>query len=674
MLRCPEQGIRIIVSMKRSTTSAALAGLVLGSALTFLGPASPASAGAPVAITGRASALPGAVEAPSGGVSSDARISGSGRYVLFSSTARLVPEDTDATKDVYRKDLLTDDLVRVNLTYNGSAANNSSIAGAISYDGRYAAYWSWADNLVVGDTNVKADVFLRDLQTGTTERVSVNSLEQQGTGASPSDQDGTIDISNDGRYIAFSSTSPNFGIDADTQSDIYVRDRTAGITDLVSVDSSEVAGNGDSYRPSMSSNGRYVAFESGATNLVAGDTNASVDAFVRDRTDGATTRVSVHDNDSQSATGGFDPWMDDNGTRVVFASSSKLNALDPNNQNDVFVRDRGALSTTLASVGTDGWAAGLSQDPTISPDGLYVAFQSTSTKAMAGANSWETIYTRRLATGTVTRISAPTGGAVVGGASSHPSLSYDGLAVAFDSASSALVTNDTNGSKDVFFRRNVSFGPYVTTTTFAQRQAADFLGNAEPGTSGPIDAKIRNGASPERIIADLANAPAFAGKRPALVRLYVAYFKRLPDLGGLNYWVNKLNAGMKLDKVSATFAASSEFKTKYGNTTNEQFVKLVYVNVFNRQPDAGGLAYWTKKLDQGLSRGSVLTNFSESSEGKRRLEGYVGATLLSLGMIHKMPTGNLQTNLLDQGVGGSGNPSAQARVLIDSPEYAATVQ
>lgn len=658
-----------MTTMKRTITSAALAGLALGSALTFLGPASPAAAaGSPVAITGRASVLPGAVQAPSGGDSTDARVNGSGRYVIFSSTARLVPEDTDSAKDVYRKDLLTDDLVRVNTTYNGSAANNSSTAGAISYDGRYVAYWSWASNLVAGDTNVKADVFLKDLQTGTTERVSVSSTEAQGTGASPTDQDGTIDMTNDGRYIVFSSTSPNFGPDADTTSDVFVRDRTAGTTTLLSVNSDEISTDGDSFRPSMSSDGRYIAFESAATNLVTADTNGAVDAYVRDRQAGTTVRVSLQDGGAQAATGGFDPWIDDSGNKVVFASSSKMNALDPNNQNDVYVRTISGNSTVLASVGTDGWAAGLSQDPTISNDGLYVAYQSTSTKAMTGSNSWETIYTRRLATGAMTRVSSPTGGAVVGGASSHPSLSYDGAVAAFDSSSSAMVTGDT-GFKDAFFHRTVVFGPYSATSTFATRQAGDFL---QGSTATALNAKVRNGASPERAIADLANAPAFAGKRPALVRLYVAYFKRLPDLGGLNYWVGKLEGGMKLDKVSATFAASNEFKTKYGNTTNEQFVKLVYVNVFNRQPDAGGLAYWTKKLDQGLSRGTVLTNFSESSEGKRRLEGYVGATLLSLGMLGRMPTGNLMSDLLDQGVGGSGNPSAQARVLLNSAEYAAT--
>jgi hypothetical protein len=663
--------------MKRTTTSAVLAGLVLGSALTVLGPASPASAaGSPVPVTGRASALPGAVEAPSGGESSDARISGNGRYVIFSSTARLVPADTDGIKDVYRKDVLTDGLVRVNPTYNGNPANSSSTAGAITPDGRYVAYWSWADNLVTGDTNTKADVFVRDLQAGTTERVSVNTAEQQGIGASPTDQDGTIDLSGDGRYVAFSSTATNFGSDGDTVSDVFVRDRTAGTTELITVNQMVQSTDADSFHPSISGDGRYVAYESAATNLVTGDTNGAVDAFVRDRTGGTTTRVSIHDNESQAPTGGFDPWIDESGNKVVFASSSKLNGLDPNSQNDVYVRDRSANTTTVASIGTDGWAAGSSQDPTISGDGLTIAFQSTSATALEGANGWETIYTRRPGNLLTKRISTPTSGTVVGGISSHPSLSYEGAAAAFDSKSSSMVTNDTNGAKDAFFRRNLSLGPFNSIAAFAKQQGEDLLGSTDASVSGPLDAKIRNGASPEHLVVELANAPALAGKRPQLIRLYVAYFKRLPDQSGMNYWLGKLNGGTKLDSVSAKFAASSEFKTKYGNTTSTQFVQLVYVNVFNRQPDPAGLAYWAKKVDQGMSRGTVLTNFSESSEGQRRLHPYVNVSLLGLGLLGKLgklPTGNLLTSMLDQSNGGSGTPEDAARAIINSSEYSAAV-
>jgi hypothetical protein len=650
--------------MKRTTTSAAVAGLVLSSALTLFAPSSPAGAGVPVTILGRASVLPGAVESSAPGDATDATVSGNGRYVIFSSLARLVPADTDSVKDVYRKDLLSDSLVRVNPTMDGSSASSSSTAGAITPDGRYVAFWSWANDLVPGDTNGAADVFVRDLFEGTTERVSVSSSEQQGIGASPSDQDGTMDLSADGRYVAFSSTAINFGIDGDANSDIFVRDRTAGTTELISVNSAEQSGTGDSYRPSMSADGRFVAFQSGAADLVASDTNTVTDVFVRDRQMGGTTsRVSVHDNEGQSPTGGTQPWIDDSGTRIVFTSGAKLNAIDPNNSLDVYLRNTSTSTTTVGSVGTDGWAAGSSQDGTISGDGATIGYQSTSATALANANGWEHIYTRKITT--TTRVTTSTAGTIATGTSSNPSLSTDGRVVAFDSKSTNLVVGDT-GMKDVFFRRPVTFGPFNDVNTFVQRQLADFGGTGLDATA----ARIRAGASPHRVLVDLAHAPAFAGKRPQLVRLYVAYFKRLPDLGGMNYWLGKLDGGMKLDQVSAKFAASSEFKTKYGNTTNTQFVKLVYSNVFNRQPDASGLAYWVKKLDQGMSRGTVLTNFSESSEGKRRFSAHVNATLLGLGMLGTLPSGNLLVSMLDVSNGGSGTPEAAAQVLLESVEYA----
>ena len=669
MLRSPAQDLRTFTSMKRTAPTTALAGLVVSSALTLLAPASPASAGVPVSITGRASVLPGGYEPTTPGDSTDAVVSGNGRYVVFSSTARLTPGDTDDRKDVFRKDLLTDAVVRINVTMDAKEADNSSTAGAITPDGRYVAYWSWASNLVSGDTNNKADVFLRDVVAGTNQRISLGPSEQQGDGNSPNDQDGTIDISSDGRYVVFSSTSKTFGADADVTSDIFWRDRIAGNTELVSVDSNEVSADADSYRPSMSADGRFIAFQSGAANLVPGDTNATTDVFVRDRLNGGSTqRVSVHDNEAQSPAGGTRPWIDDSGAKIVFASTSKLSGIDPNSTSDVYVRTLTGATTTVGSVGTDGWAAGLSGDPTISGDGATVAFQSTSPKALANGNGWEHIYTRKITT--TTRATVSTAGVVATGTSSNPSLSTDAKVIAFDSTSPNLVLGDT-GKKDVFFRRPVTFGPFNDTTAFVQRQLADFTGSQTPAQIGAANARIRAGASHARFLTDLANAPGFAGKRPQLIRLYVAYFKRMPDLSGMNYWLGKLNAGTKLDAVSAKFAASNEFKTKYGNTTNTQFVQLVYGNVFDRQPDPAGLAYWVNKLDQGLSRGTVLTSFSESSEGKRHFDPYVQASLLGLGMIDKLPTGDLLLLLLEGA--RTDSPEAAARDLLASAEYAAAV-
>ncbi len=165
---------------------------------------------------------------------------------------------------------------------SGGAQGNGHSGGfglSISADGRYVAFTSYATNLVVGDTNNTFDVFVHDRQSGTTERVSIDSSGEQGHGDSflPS-------ISADGRHVAFTSGAPNL-VAGDTNgwADIFIHDRLIGTNERVSVDSSGRQGNEHSYGPSISGDSRYVAFWSWASNLVGGDTNGVLDVFLRDR-------------------------------------------------------------------------------------------------------------------------------------------------------------------------------------------------------------------------------------------------------------------------------------------------------------------------------------------------------------------------------------------------------
>jgi len=173
---------------------------------------------------------------------------------------------------------------RVSLTSLGAQANGASFGCSISPDGRYVAFDSAASSLVSGDTNAKSDVFVRDRLSGTTERVSLTSLGAQGNGNSfrPA-------ISADGRYVAFDSEASNLvSGDTNTTTDIFVRDRQSGTTERVSVDSLGAQGIGYSPYASISADGRYVAFDSDASSLVSGDTNVATDVFVRDRQSGTT--------------------------------------------------------------------------------------------------------------------------------------------------------------------------------------------------------------------------------------------------------------------------------------------------------------------------------------------------------------------------------------------------
>src|SRR3990172_5886825 len=175
---------------------------------------------------------------------------------------------------------------------------------AISADGTIVAFRASASNLVPSDTNGADDVFVRDRQAGATERVSVSSAGGQGSGGHSYEPS----VSDDGRYVAFRSHATNLVAgDTNGTDDVFVRDRQTGVTVRVSVDSSGVQGNGGSYEPSVSGDGRYVAFRSVASNLVPGDDNAVQDIFVHDRQTGATERVSVTSAGGQATDNSYEP-------------------------------------------------------------------------------------------------------------------------------------------------------------------------------------------------------------------------------------------------------------------------------------------------------------------------------------------------------------------------------
>ena len=201
---------------------------------------------------------------------------------------------------------------------DGANADNDSDTPSVSSDGRYVAFASSATNLVAGDTNGQRDVFVRDMSTGTVVRVSVDSDEAEANNDSSDPS-----ISADGRFVAFRSGANDLVAgDTNASYDIFVRDLTNTTTVLVSVDSDEVQAGNDSGRPSISADGRFVAFESYATNLVAGDTNGSYDVFVRDLTSTTTVRVSVNSLGVQGNFGSFDPSISADGRYVGFESAA----------------------------------------------------------------------------------------------------------------------------------------------------------------------------------------------------------------------------------------------------------------------------------------------------------------------------------------------------------------
>ena len=303
----------------------------------------------------------------------------------------------------------------------------------------------------------------RSAQTaGTTTRVSVASDGTQGNGYSAE-----ASLSATGRFVAFNSPASTL-VSGDTNGtgDIFVHDRATGQTTLVTVASDGTQANAASHHASISANGRYVAFQSEASNLVSGDTNNTFDVFVHDRKTGQTTRVSVHSNGTQGNDLSLHPSISATGRYVAFDSfastlvSGDTNTCGPYTDGtcpDIFVHDRATGQTTRISVVSDSTQAnGYSDVPSISANGRYVAFHSFASNLVSDdTNGVADVLVHDLKTGQTTRVSVASNGTQANDNSDGFSISAAGGSVAFYSDASNLVSGDTNGTGDIFVQQGV---------------------------------------------------------------------------------------------------------------------------------------------------------------------------------------------------------------------------
>jgi len=367
---------------------------------------------------------------------------------------------------------------RVSVDSSEAQGNGDSSFPSLSADGRFVAFESSATNLVSSDTNGKVDVFVRDTSLGTTERVSISSSEAQVNGSS-----GSASISADGRYVAFESKATNLVTgDTNGKTDIFVRDRALGTTVRVSVTSSEAQVNGDSGAPSISADGRYVAFQSDATNLVSGDTNGRSDIFVRDLVDGTTTRVSITDAEAQANSGSMWPSISADGRYVAFQSdATNLWGVDNNGVTDIYFRDRTAGKTGRVSANNEGTLGNDgSWNPSISGDGSYIAFQSDASNLVSGDTlGYSDIFVFAMETGFVYRVSLNSDETQGNGSSLFPHISANGRFVVFASLATNLVGSDTNATWDVFLRDR-----YTGTTSRQSVATGDVQANGASNNCG----------------------------------------------------------------------------------------------------------------------------------------------------------------------------------------------
>ncbi len=406
------------------------------------------------------------------GASDEASVSSDGTYVAFSSFAsNLGGTVQSGIENVYLRDTATGTTTLVSVGLNGAAANGNSLAPKVSANGQFVTFASAASNLVPNDTNGVSDVFVRNMTTGVTTRISVTP-----SGANANGFSGEPVISADGTYVAFSSYADNITAGATNGHDnVYETNLTTGHTVLVSTAAgTSTAANGTSYDPSISGGGSFVTFRSTATNLentIPIANPGGYNVYISNVGSNAISLLSV--NSAGTASGdenSISAVTSDNGQFIVFRSSANnLVANDDNTQDDVFLRNTATNTTTLLSsdYNNTGSAHGLSEYPSISDDGRYASFSSTAPDIIpSDSNTNEQVYIRDLDTGAVYLMSVDDAtGAPANGASYHTFESSNGQYVSFTSVATDLVSQSNNGVTQVYIATAPSIAQQATDTT-----------------------------------------------------------------------------------------------------------------------------------------------------------------------------------------------------------------
>jgi Tol biopolymer transport system component len=394
------------------------------------------------------------------GRSYEGSITSDGRYVVFSSEAtNLVTDDQNLATDVFLRKIPSGATTLVSTHAEGISGNAASFGAKISQDGSRVAFLSYASDLVLDDANNSIDVFMRDLNTNAVQLASVSSSGAQGNALSTF-VDSRPALSANGRFIAFSSTADNLvPDDTNDREDVFVRDTVLGTTVRASVSSTGAESNGSSWFPSVSADGRYVAFATTATTLIDGQATPSyAKVALHDLVIKSTALVSRNDVGEAADAPSIEPAISADGRSVVFASSaSNLSpGVTGQAQLNVYLRDLQSATTRMISSTSSGLAPnGQSRRPSPSSNASTIAFASLATNLgpLPDLNEASDVFTLGVMTSCIQRQSTGPSGLLGLGASGLPSISSDGRSLVFQSTAPDLIVGDTNGESDVFFRR-----------------------------------------------------------------------------------------------------------------------------------------------------------------------------------------------------------------------------
>ena len=436
-------------------------------------------------------------------------VSADGRYVMFISNAtNLAAGDTGFDFDVFVRDRTNGTTEMVSVSNTGAEADSQTLRADMSDDGRFVIFLSDDDTLVAGDENPGPDMFIRDRQANTTQFAlpGIGGTSEFGFNVD------RIAISGNGRYIAFHTYGSLSPEDEVGVRDIYVYDRDTNSVDFISDNNANTRGH--SFNPSISDDGRYVAYHSMADDLVAGDTNGWMDVFVFDRETRQTERVSLTQGGAQTNNDSLEASISNDGRFVSYTSeASNIAPQDTDAIQDVYVFDRQTDTTQLVSLrsdetrpapNTDGSA---SRDSRISGNGRYITFQSDLSLDSGDTNVLTDIYVRDLATGATEWVSRSGGGY-----NYAPAISNDGRFIAFNTTSDRMVANDTNDKADIILADRapactINFSDVAEGSTFYPYirclACAGVLGGYGDNTFRPGDNVTRGQLS--KIVANAAN-------------------------------------------------------------------------------------------------------------------------------------------------------------------------